>query len=197
MSIDFSKLEALANRTHDKPPDLPQETFCNDAPIQMGVNSKTPTEGQEMRQVVYYDLQRQADQRKAAISTAADVYKKWQENDKRTKQLQTEILKGVRAGVGVYSLFLKAVEALSLTINNTVFYNQIAADVPAIYGIGLNEPEPLQMELEATQSRLEHLETALERETDSDSRSRIESAITQHKTRIDTLLQTIEKQQEE
>ena len=51
-------------------------------------------------------LQRKADQNKAEIDRNLEVYRTYQENIKRSGQLQTDILKGVQAGEDIYSLFL-------------------------------------------------------------------------------------------
>ena len=45
----------------------------------------------------------------------------------------------------IYSLFLKAVKAISLMTSNTVFYSQLEGDIRAIYGHGLLDPLPLQI----------------------------------------------------
>ena len=71
-------------------------------------------------------LQREADQRGNILQRAAEVYKIYQDNIKATELLQAEILKGVNAGEDITTLFLKAVKALSLTVKDDLFYNQIA-----------------------------------------------------------------------
>lgn len=78
-------------------------------------------------------LQHEADARRDAIKTAADVYKLYQENIRATEFLQSEILKGIKAQENIYSLFLKAAKALSLTISNREFYSQIAKELPQYY----------------------------------------------------------------
>lgn len=74
-------------------------------------------------------LQREADQRGAILRRSAEVYKIYQDNIKATELLQAEILKGVSAGEDITVLFLKAVKALSLTIHDELFYNQIAKEL--------------------------------------------------------------------
>lgn len=78
-------------------------------------------------------LQREADQRKQTLQSAADVYKRYQENIKATELLQSQVLKGIRAQEDIYSLFLKATKALSLTISNREFYAQILRELPESY----------------------------------------------------------------
>ena len=94
----------------------------------------------------------------------------------------------MRAGEDIYSLFLKAVKAISLMTSNTVFYSQLEGDIKSIYGAGLLEPEPLKIEIQETQERLQRLQKALERDTEpADSKQRIERAIQAHKDRISQL----------
>ena len=138
-------------------------------------------------------LQRKADQNKAEIDRNLEVYRTYQENIKRSGQLQTDILKGVQAGTDIYSLFLKAVKAISLMTSNTAFYSQIEADIKNIYGIGLQLPAPLTLELMDTQERLDRLREAEQREPNLGS---IKRAISAHQNRITELEKQIAKAQE-
>ena len=138
-------------------------------------------------------LQRKADQNKAEIDRNLEVYRTYQENIKRSGQLQTDILKGVQAGEDIYSLFLKAVQAISCMTSNKTFYSQVEADLISIYGIGLQQPAPLKLELMDTQKRLDRLREAEQKEPNIDS---IKRAITAHQNRIAELEKQIAKAQE-
>ena len=138
-------------------------------------------------------LQLKADQNKAEIDRNLEVYRTYQENIKRSGQLQTDILKGVQAGEDIYSLFLKAVQAISCMTSNKTFYSQVEADLISIYGIGLQQPAPLKLELMDTQKRLDRLREAEQREPNIDS---IKRAITAHQNRIAELEKQIAKAQE-
>lgn len=138
-------------------------------------------------------LQRKADQNKAEIDRNLEVYRTYQENIKRSGQLQTDILRGVQAGEDIYSLFLKAVQAISCMTSNKTFYSQVEADLISIYGIGLQQPAPLKLELMDTQKRLDRLREAEQREPNIDS---IKRAITAHQNRIAELEKQIAKAQE-
>lgn len=113
------------------------------------------TEGLEREQAktLLRDTQREREDHQRSL----EVYRAYQENIKASSQLQTEILKGIKAGEDVYSLFLKAAKAISLMTSNKLFYTQIEADTRAIYGAGLNYKPPLQHELQDTQERLQRL----------------------------------------
>lgn len=137
-------------------------------------------------------LQREADQSKAEKDRALAVYKEYQKNIALSGQLQTDILKGAKAGEDIYSLFLKAVQAISLMTSNKLFYTQLEADIRAIYGEELQQPQPLTAELTAVQERLTRLREALQREGEpEDSRQRIRSAIKAHEARAEQLQKQI------
>lgn len=149
------------------------------------------TEGLEGQQAkkLYLDAQREREDHQRSL----EVYRRYQENIKTSGQLQTDILKGVQAGTDIYSLFLKAVKAISLMTSNTAFYSQIEADIKNIYGIGLQLPAPLTLELMDTQERLDRLREAEQREPNIGS---IKRAITAHQNRITELEKQIAKAQE-
>lgn len=149
------------------------------------------TGGLESQQAAQLFLQatREAEDHKRSL----EVYRTYQENIKTSSQLQTDILKGIKAGEDVYSLFLKAAKAVSLMTSNTLFYSQIEADLTAIYGRGLQEKPPLQKELQEAKTRLQRLIEAEKRETQTDSRERIKRAIEAHRETIAELGSMIEK----
>lgn len=141
-------------------------------------------------------LQLKADQKKAEIDRSIEVYRYYQENIRKSEQLQTEILKGARAGEDIYSLFLKAVGAISCMTSNPPFLSQIEGDIKTIYGRGLQEPAPLRLELRETQKRLDRLREAQQRETEPDSLQRIATAIKAHEAHTAELTGLIKKAEE-
>lgn len=153
--------------------------------------AEAPPEGLEGQQAkgLYLQAKREAAEKQRTL----DIFREYQENIKRSGQLQTEILKGVKAGENVYNLFLKAVKAISLMTSNSLFYSQIEADTRAIYGAGLNYKPPLQHELQDTQERLQRLLEAEKREQPPDSRERIRAAIKAHRAAIERLEDMIAK----
>lgn len=157
--------------------------------------AQKPVEGQinglETQQAVGLYLKTQRE--REAEQRSLEVYRAYQENIKASSQLQTEILKGIKAGEDVYSLFLKAAKAISLMTSNKLFYTQIEADTRAIYGAGLNYKPPLQHELQDTQERLQRLLEAEQREQPPDSRERIRAAIKAHRAAIERLEDMIAK----
>lgn len=155
-----------------------QEEYKNLTESKSG--SETPIEGLEG----INRLQREANLKKQDIDRSLNICREYQKNIKISSQLQTEILKGARSGEEIYSLFLKAVKAISLMTSNTIFYSQLEEDIRAIYGQGLLEPIPLKMELQQVQRRLTRLEEAEGQELEADSRERIKRAIKAHKNKI-------------
>ena len=140
------------------------------------------TEGLEGQQAkkLYLDAQREREDHQRSL----EVYRRYQENTKTREQLQTAILKGLKAGEDVYSLFLKAAKAISLMTSNSLFYSQAEADLIAIYGRGLQQKPPLQREREEAQKRLQRLLEAEQREQPPDSKERIHRAVEAHRKTI-------------
>ena len=187
MELDLTRLNSLAFMDfagEKKAPKKPSETLKGEGeyktPIEVKKPLETPTEGLEG----INKLQREADRKKQDIDRSLAICREYQQNIKTSSQLQTEILKGARAGEDIYSLFLKACKAISLMTSNTVFYSQLEGDIRAIYEQGLLDPLPLQIELQQTQERLTRLREAEERELEADSRERIKRAVKAHENKI-------------
>ena len=207
MGLDFSRLDQLSfsegiNEPQEeqparKPSKMPSEPFFEEEEYKTTIEPKNASQGlTENLQGIPPILQRQADANGAEKERTLAIYREYQENTRRSGQLQTEILKGVKLGEDIYSLFLKAVQAVSLMTSNTVFYNQISEDIKAIYGAGLSEPKPLALELEEVLGRLERLREARRRGTEgADGLQRIERAIQAHEQRAALLQGWIEKAQ--
>lgn len=202
MELDFTKLNSLAFMDFSEIPPEKQPSKMPTETLLEPEGYKTPLEEENALQGLTEGLQgipilqRQADANKAEKERALAVYREYQKNIKLSGQLQTDILKGAKRGEDIYSLFLKAVQAISLMTSNTVFYNQLNDDIRAIYGAGLSEPQPLKLELEEVQTRLEKLREASKRETEpADSLQRIEKAIQAHEQRTTQLREMIAKAQ--
>ena len=153
---------------------------------------KRLVEGLESQQAKQLHLEavREREERERTL----EIYREYQRNTMTSSQLQTEILKGARAGEDIYSLFLKAVKAISLMTSNSLFYTQLEGDIRAIYGRGLQEAPAIDIELEQVVQRYIKLLEALEREQDGDSKDRIKRAIAAHENRIKELEALKEKQ---
>lgn len=194
MELDFTKLNSLAFAgfteipPEKQPSKTPSEPFLEDGRYKTPPEEENAVQGQiEGLQGISY-LQREADSIKEERERAKAVYKKYQQNIKTSGQLQTALLKGARQGEDIYSLFLKAVKAISLMTSNTTFYTQIEDDIKTIYGAGLLERKPLELELEEVETRLQRLREAYQRGTEpADSLQRIASAIQAHEQRATQL----------
>lgn len=186
MELDFSKLNSLRKEPfpEKKPTKTPSEPFLEQEGYKSTTEPEKPATGLTGGLEGIAILQRKADANKAEKERALAVWREYQENIKTSSQLQTEILKGAMRGEDIYSLFLKAVKAISLMTSNTVFYRQLEGDIKAIYGQGLLDPRPLQIELQETQERLTRLRESEQRELDGDSKERIKNAIKAHEAKI-------------
>lgn len=131
MELDFTGLDSLAEK---KPPaTTPQERVLGQGEYKNTSEQENPGNGFKTALDGTQELQRRADNQRDTIARAAEVYRRYQDNIKATDTLQTEILKGVAAGEDIYQLFLKAVKALSLTVNNDLLYTQVERDLAKNY----------------------------------------------------------------
>lgn len=199
MELDFTKLNSLAFMgfaeifPEKQPSKTPLEPLLEPEGYKTSLEEENVLQGQIEGLQGIPILQRQADANKAERERALAVYREYQKNIKLSGQLQTDILKGVKRGEDIYSLFLKAVKAISLMTSNTVFYSQLEGDIRAIYGQGLLDPLPLQIELQETQTRLQRLLDAEQREPEGNSKERIKAAIKAHRAEIERLKGMITK----
>lgn len=150
MELDFTKLNSLAFMGFSE---IPPEKQLSKTPLEPESYKSLPIaenalQGQLEGLQGIPILQREADAIKQERERAVAVYGEYQKNIKLFGQLQTDILKGVKRGEDIYSLFLKAAKAISLMTSNSLFYSQIEADIEAIYGRGLQHKPPLQKELQ-------------------------------------------------
>ena len=200
MDLDFTKLNSLAFMDFKEiPPEkqtskTPLEPFIEPEKYKNPPKEENALQGQINGLEGIHKLQRQADAKKQDIDRSLAIYQEYQQNIKTSSQLQTEILKGARAGEDIYILFLKALKAISLMTSNIVFYRETEENLKAIYGIGLQEKPPLQMELTAVEDRLFHLEEATLWST-GDELLRIQKAIQAHEKRATELKKMIENTQ--
>lgn len=190
--LDFTGLFSQEEATES-----PVEPLLGAEAINNPIEPQKPVQGQinglerEQAKQLFLQASREQEDHRRSL----EVYRTYQENIKTSSTLQTQILKGLKAGEDVYSLFLKAAKAISLMTSNSVFYSQTEEDLKAIYGRGLQEKPPLQIELEEVQGRLQKLIEADKREKDSDSKERIQRAIQAHKNKATELREMIEKTQ--
>lgn len=199
MELDLTRLNSIRFTDFKREQEKKQAPEKPTEPRKGSGEYKTTTETEKPLQSIIeglqgiHKLQREADYRKLELDRSAEIYREYQQNIKTSSQLQTDILKGARAGENIYSLFLKACKAISLMTSNTVFYSQLEGDIRAIYGEGLLDPLPLQIELQETQERLTRLREALNREIEPDAKDRIKRAVTAHEVKIADLSRLIQK----
>lgn len=100
-------------------------------------------------------------------------------------QLKAEILKQLRAGEDIHSLFLQAMKAISLLTGEKITYTVAEKELKAVYGYGLEQPPVLQTLLDETETRLNKLRAAAQEEInkDTDDYKRITGAIAAHERR--------------
>lgn len=176
---------------------LPVEPLLEQRPIEDKGKLKTALKGfteahkgnEQAAELTRLYTAEQADHKRSLA-----MYSEYQNNIREAGQLRSELLKGTRAAEDSLSLLVKACKAIFLMTGDRLFYEQIEADVIAIYGAGLLEPKPLELELERTQDRLERLLQAEQRETQADTKARITAAIKSHKNRITELEDKLQRE---
>lgn len=136
-------------------------------------------------------LQKESIEKAKAADRTAEVYKTYLENVKRTGQLIHATNKGLLAGEDIYSLFLKAMDALGMCVSDRGLYERTKATLLAVYGYGLEDPQPLSIELEEVICRLEKLKAAARTQTDEVYSRQLERAIAAHESKAAELAQQI------
>lgn len=196
MGIDFSKLQKGAERAFsDEGPKNP----AHRKPVEprKGAEECNYTTGQKEGKNGplrgSQKAQRGEIQKTALKCPNFDIYYEYQENIRKSGQLQTEILKGAKAGEDIYTLFLKAVRAIGAMTDNPAFPKQIEEDLKTIYGKALQDPAPLRLELRETEIRLEKIREAHRQEGETASSQRLAQAVRAHEERIAELKRQIQK----
>ncbi|MDS2474235.1 hypothetical protein RLF29_00015 [Streptococcus pneumoniae] len=176
MELDFSKIDNLGSS--QKPASEPKEVN-HSKPLK---TAKKPAEGKKEPQA--QALQRKANDRKKQLEDSAGILKEYQKNKRLTNEIVAEITKGIQQGADIHGLFLKAVEALALTTNDTLLYDNARQNLKTIYGIGLKETYALELEREDTQTRLERLTQALNDAARVEDKERLKNAIEAHQKHL-------------
>lgn len=198
MKIDLSRLARLAGEAFSEEPQKNHPQNGTAETLLDTEECKNTTEGKNAPESLLGGLegvavlQRRADARRDEKADALEVYRTYQQNIRTAGQLQREIQDGVQLGEGIYSLFLKAVQAISLMTGDKLYYESMRETVKAVYGEGLQEREPLELELAEIEERLEKLRRARER-TDSHEEKNIARAIQKHEERAKRIQEQIER----
>ena len=110
-----------------------------------------------------------------------------------SERCRTAITKGILAAQSPHELLVKAMEWISRMTGDTVFYDQGRENIKAIYGAGLLDPVPLEMELAEVRKRLAMLTRPELDAEPEDSRRRIGRAVKAHREREAQLLSALER----
>lgn len=194
MELDFTAIRGhLAKKTLEAPVTAFNGLECKEVPIELKNAQKAQKRVIEgIEQAGQLALLYQQEQ--AKYERTLEIYGEYQKNIKESYSLRTEIIKGTMVGEPLVSLLLKAVKCISLMTGDRAFYSKLEDDLVSIYGAGLLQPEPLEIELKGVQERLQNLKKALERNTEpAYSKQRIERAIQANRARESQLKDMIEK----
>lgn len=170
--IDFTGLEKLkAPESAQNAPEQPQ------TPKAYNNTTREQNAAQGRAEGECATLQRQADDN----ARAREIYKEYQAAKLAAGGLVSEILRGMDTGESLAALFLKACNALGKVTGDTVLFDVARAKLLDIYGRGLLEPEPLNVEIDRITERLDLLTAAQEREQGTDAEKNISRAIQRHR----------------
>lgn len=183
MQLDFSAIRGTTETAPDSSTAAPSERHTRTEPSR----SQNDT-GKAKAGVLLSFFEREQVDHERLLAAYSEI----QRNIKRAGELRADILRGARSGEEPVRLLLKAVKCISLMTGESLFYSQIEGDLKSIYGAGLLDPKVLELDLLGTQKRLQKLQNALERETETaDSKKRIQAAIDAHKDKIRQLQEQI------
>jgi hypothetical protein len=71
--------------------------------------------------------------------------------------------------------------------SNNVFYEHAEANLRAVYGVGLREPQALNLAIQQAEERLERLQEAEQRRPEGEALERIRRAIKANREQIERL----------
>lgn len=182
MELDFSKLFDL----QDAATEAQTDGFCVEV-VDDGQDTKIVTEAAQSAQdkeEQAIDLLSSYKEQQESREQTRRIYAEYQDNTRRASTGRTDIIKGLQEGQDVCTLFLEAVDVIGSMTGDADFPRRVRAELEAIHGAGLGEPQPRRMALEAVQGRLQRLTEAAARETDPDELQRIQRAIEAHKARL-------------
>jgi hypothetical protein len=187
MELDYTKLDSLALTgldTTQEPARANQEAGNRG---RQGEGSAQERPALNELRTGLKKLQGEANQTGDALEQARSVYQTYQRNIRLSEALQRDITKGLNQGADIYSLFLKAAEAISFMTSNNVFYEHAEANLRAVYGVGLREPQALNLAIQQAEERLERLQEAEQRRPEGEALERIRRAIKANREQIERL----------
>ena len=180
MEIDFSVLDNLKSDALKCPTSKDNDNMRRSTPKLEESQPQAKYEGESG------NCFQKLNQLKQANEKAAEFYRQEQENIKKAADFIPEITKGILAADNPFTLLLKAINCIGLMTGNNAFYKQSIQDIKAVYGIGLHDPQAVEIELQETDSRLAKLWEAINSATPEEQKN-IERAIKAHERRIEYL----------
>lgn len=178
--LDFSGLfSGKPPETQKNAPETPSERFLdkgNDFTLPKEKAKNERVEGTKKLLIQY-------EQAKTDRKNRADAYLQYHQNALKSAELQTAIIKGLNKGQDLTTLFLQAVQAISVMTDCADFYRIVAETVKTVYGLGLRKENALAAELADVEERLDNLQEAY-LWAEGDEQKRIGRAIEAHRSRI-------------
>ena len=138
-------------------------------------------------------LQKVAAAKQKEQSTYQQIYNEYQANARNAGQSKVDILKGLQTGEDIYNLFLKACECISAMTGEQKFKELAEEYIKAVYGTALHTRQPLLLELQEVNARINKICSAIDSEPDAAAVDRLQTALYKHIQKRDRLQELVDQ----
>ena len=190
-NLDFSGIDKISSKKEKKNTNTTAtQSHSNKLKTNNTTNGKNGLNGQLEGLESKTPFDRQIERQNRHISMAREVYSTYQNNIKLSQLKRSSILKGLASGEDIYSLFLEAIEIISLMTEDKSYYDQIKKDLMTIGKATDNKPV-IEIEIKEAKQQLEQLEKAMTTTSTKEDKERLQRAIKRHRDRIESLNTTL------
>lgn len=126
--------------------------------------------------------------------TELDIYQTYMRNVRLTEEIQSDIIRGAKAGEDPFALLLMALKAIGLMTGTDILYKDVELSMRAIYGQALGMKGPVSIELANAKERLEKIRATMATCEPGENLERMKQAVKSHEALIARLTQQLEDQ---
>lgn len=182
MELDFSALDNLKNNALKCPVSEENELTQRSISETSKSQPQSEFEGENGNCFEMFKYKPETEKRQS------EIYKKHQENIRKAGDFIPEITKGILAADNPLTLLLKAIDCIGIMTGDNAFYSQSLQDIETVYGVGLHDPQAIEIELKEIDERLAKLWAAINTASQEEIKN-LERAIKEHERRIEYLKQ--------
>lgn len=139
MELDFSVLDNLKSNALNCPVSIGKDNTRRNTHKEEESQPQGKYEGEKGNS---FNKLKQIKQDNAKL---AEMYQQHQQNIKKAGDMIPEITKGILAADNPLALLLKAIECIGIMTGNNAFYSQSLNDIKTVYGIGLHDPQAIEL----------------------------------------------------